>query len=45
LKTVASELAEYNLYLVNIRLSLREAGWEGVAWINLVQDRTNGSLL
>jgi hypothetical protein len=29
----------------NIRMDLREIGWEGVDWIHLPQDRTSGGLL
>jgi hypothetical protein len=26
---------------INIRLNVREVGWEGVDWINLAQDRNH----
>jgi hypothetical protein len=29
----------------NIKLDLREIGWDGVDWIDLAQDRTSGGLL
>jgi hypothetical protein len=29
----------------NIRLNLRETGWEGVDWINLAQDRFHWQVL
>jgi hypothetical protein len=29
----------------NIKMNLREIGWGGVDWIDLVQDRTNGGVL
>jgi Mlc titration factor MtfA (ptsG expression regulator) len=34
--------AGYNTYIrvdVNIRMDLRETGWEGVEWMQLAQDR------
>jgi hypothetical protein len=29
----------------NIKIYLREIGWDGVDWIDLAQDRDNGGLL
>jgi hypothetical protein len=29
----------------NIRMDLRDIGWEGVEWIDVAQDRTSGGLL
>jgi hypothetical protein len=29
----------------NIKMDLRETGWDGMDWIDLAQDRTNGGLL
>jgi hypothetical protein len=29
----------------NIKIELREIGWDGMDWINLTQDRTSGGLL
>jgi hypothetical protein len=29
----------------NIKIDLREIGWDGVDWINLAQERTSGGLL
>jgi hypothetical protein len=30
---------------INIKLDLRETGWEDVDWIHLAQDRASGGLL
>jgi hypothetical protein len=29
----------------NIKMDLRDIGWDGMVWIDLVQDRTSGGLL
>jgi hypothetical protein len=29
----------------NIKMDLRDIGWDGMHWINLAQNRTNGGLL
>jgi len=29
----------------NIKMDLKETGWEGMAWINLAQDRDRGKVL
>jgi hypothetical protein len=29
----------------NIKMDLREIGWDGVDWIDMAQDRTSGGLL
>jgi hypothetical protein len=33
------------MWVDNIKLVLRETEWDGVGWIDLVQDRTSGGLL
>jgi hypothetical protein len=32
-------------WLDNIKIDLREIGWDGMDWIDLVQDRRGGGLL
>jgi hypothetical protein len=32
-------------WMDNIKMDLREVGWDGRAWIDLAQDRTGGGLM